>query len=133
MIQQSYEFYYELIKDIFYKKFPPYVLEDFPDSYSIFVNGRMYFGNMCNSVLLYFDGKRFLYPHHLDIAQSSLPPYNKIIEPFTKDNRPTRTLDNFMCNYTPTSLEVEAISDNMINEIKRMKEYYKLEQIKEDF
>ena len=133
MIQQSYKFYYELTKDIFYKKFPSYVLSDFPNSNSIFVNGRMYFGDLCNSVLLYFDGKKLLYPHHLDITQSNIYPYNYIIEPFTKNNKPTNTLTNFMCDYTPTSIKLESICNNMLSEINRMKEYYKLKQIEKDF
>ena len=119
---------FELAKKVILKKFPEKVVYVNEGANSIFLDGSKIFTyELCPYVLIVKENKNILYAERLYYDK-----INNKISP-SKDGKPVMDLSHYTIAKSNTENELNRICDLISSEILRMKEYLKLEKIKEDF
>lgn len=117
--------YYHIVKKALYKHFPKDAIVDYPFQHSVYLSSVYFFKDAGQTALIYYAQDRLLYPHHLDYLNVPNSNYTSIVC-MDKDNKPITKYNDYLTNLSPTTKDIEDIC-------KRMKEYIKLNKIKEDF
>ena len=119
---------FELIKGVLLKRFPEKFLYINEGAKSIFLDGSKIFGyEMCPYVLIVKENKNILYAENLYYDK-----INNKISPSKEGKRIMDLRDYSMAKFN-TEKEYNRICDKVSSEILRMKEYLKLDKMKEDF
>lgn len=119
---------FDLLKGVLLKRFPEKVLYINEGAKSIFLDGSKIFTyNLCPYVLIVKENKNILYAENLYYDK-----INNKISP-AKEGKPLMDLRNYSVAKFNTEKELNRICDIVSSEILRMKEYLKLNKMKEDF
>lgn len=119
---------FELIKGVLLKRFPEKFLYINEGAKSIFLDGSKIFTyELCPYVLIVIENKNILYAEHLyyDKIKNKISP--------SKDGKLLMDLHYYSVAKSNTEKEYNRICDIVSSEILRMKEYLKLNKMKEDF
>jgi hypothetical protein len=118
---------FELLKSVLLKRFPEKVLYINDGAKSAFLDGSKIFTyELCPYVLIVKEKKNILYAEHLYYDK-----INNKISP-AKEGKPLMDLRHYSVAKN-TEKELNHICDIVSSEILRMKEYLKLNKMKEDF
>ena len=119
---------FELIKGVLLKRFPEKLLYINESSKGIFLDGsRIFTYEMCPYVLIVKENKNILYAENLFYDK-----INNKISP-SKEGKPIMDLRDYSVAKSNTEKELNRICDIVSSEMLRMKEYLKLNKMKEDF
>lgn len=119
---------FDLLKGVLLKRFPEKVLYINEGAKSIFLDGSKIFTyDLCPYVLIVKENKNILYAENLYYDK-----INNKISP-AKEGKPLMDLSNYSMAKSNTEKELNRICDIVSSEILRMKEYLKLNKMKEDF
>lgn len=119
---------FELLKDVLLKRFPEKVVYVNEGAKSVFLDGSKIFTyELCPYVLIVKENKNILYAEKLYYDK-----INNKISP-SKEGKPVMDLREYTVAKFNTEKELNRICDNLSSEILRMKEYLKLNKMKEDF
>lgn len=119
---------FELIKGVLLKRFPEKYLYINEGSKGIFLDGsRIFTYDLCPYVLIVKENKNILYAENLYYDK-----INNKISP-SKDGKRVLDLRDYSVAKFNTEKEYNRICDIVSSEILRMKEYLKLNKMKEDF
>jgi len=119
---------FELLKSVLLKRFPEKVLYINDGAKSAFLDGSKIFTyELCPYVLIVKENKNILYAENLY--------YDKTNNRISPSNNGKRVLDlrDYSVAKFNTEKEYNRICDIVSSEILRMKEYLKLNKMKEDF
>lgn len=118
---------FELLKGVLLKRFPEKVIYINEGAKSVFLDGSKIFGyELCPYVLIVKENKNILYSENLYYDK-----INNKISP-SKNSKPVLDLRDYTVAKN-TEKELNRICDRLSGEILRMKEYLKLDKMKEDF
>ena len=124
---------YYRVREALYQHFPKASIVDYPYNYAVYLDAQYFFKNEGQVVLIYYAQDRLLYPHHLDYVQS-LPYYDYTgIACFNEENKVINSYNDYLTNFNPTQNDIDYLCGFISQEITRMKEYIKLNKIKDDF
>ena len=119
---------FELLKNVLLKRFPEKVVYVNEGAKSVFLDGSKIFTyDLCPYVLIVKENGHILYAEKLYYDK-----INNKISP-SKDGKPVMDLRYYAVAKENTEKELNHICDLVSSEILRMKEYLKLEKMKEDF
>lgn len=119
---------FELLKGVLLKRFPEKVVYVNEGAESAFLDGSKIFGYaLCPYVLIVKENKNILYAENLYYDK-----INNKISP-SKEGKPVMDLRDYAVAKSNTEKELNRICDRLSSEILRMKEYLKLNKMKEDF
>lgn len=119
---------FELIKGVLLKRFPEKFLYINEGAKSVFLDGSKIFGyEMCPYVLIVKENQNILYAENLFYDK-----INNKISP-SKEGKRIMDLRDYSVAKSNTEKEYNRICDIVSSEILRMKEYLKLNKMKEDF
>lgn len=119
---------FELLKGVLLKRFPEKVVYVNEGAESVFLDGSKIFTyELCPYVLIVKEYKNILYAEKLYYDK-----INNKISP-SKEGKPLMDLSEYTVAKFNTEKELNRICDNLSSEILRMKEYLKLNKMKEDF
>lgn len=119
---------FELLKCVLLKRFPEKLLYINEGAKSVFLDGSKIFGyELCPYVLIVKENKNILYAENLFYDK-----INNKISP-SKEGKPVMDLRSYSVAKSNTEKEYNRICDIVSSEILRMKEYLKLNKMKEDF
>ena len=119
---------FELLKSVLLKRFPENVVYVNEGAKATFLDGSKIFTyELCPYVLIIKENKNILYAEKLYYDK-----INNKISP-AKDSKPVMDLRHYTLVQFNTEKELNRICDIVSSEILRMKEYLKLEKMKEDF
>ena len=119
---------FELLKNVLLKRFPEKVVYVNEGAKSVFLDGSKIFTyELCPYVLIVKENKNILYAEKLYYDK-----INNKISP-SKDGKPVMDLSKYTVAKFNTEKELNSICDIVSSEILRMKEYLKLNKMKEDF
>ena len=119
---------FELLKGVLLKRFPEKYLYINEGAKGIFLDGSKIFTyDLCPYVLIVKENKNILYAENLYYDK-----INNKISP-AKESKPLMDLRNYSMAKSNTEKELNRICDIVSSEILRMKEYLKLNKMKEDF
>lgn len=121
---------FELLKGVLLKRFPEKFLYINEGAKSIFLDGSKIFTyELCPYVLIVNvkENKNILYAENLYYDK-----INNKISP-AKESKPLMDISQYSVAKLNTEKELNRICDIVSSEILRMKEYLKLEKLKEDF
>ena len=119
---------FELLKSVLLKRFPEKFLYINEGAKAIFLDGSKIFTyELCPYVLIVKENKNILYAENLYYDK-----INNKISP-AKDAKPLMDISQYTVAKSNTEKELNHICDIVSSEILRMKEYLKLEKIKDDF
>ncbi|MBO7210272.1 MAG: hypothetical protein J6V44_04555 [Methanobrevibacter sp.] len=119
---------FELLKGVLLKRFPEKLLYINEGAKSVFLDGSRIFGyEMCPYVLIVKENQNILYAENLFYDK-----INNKISP-SKEGKRIMDLRDYSVAKSNTEKEYNRICDIVSSEILRMKEYLKLNKMKEDF
>lgn len=119
---------FDLLKGVLLKRFPEKVLYINEGAKSAFLDGSKIFTyELCPYVLIVKENKNILYAEHLYYDK-----INNKISP-AKEGKTLMDLRDYSVAKFNTEKEYNRICDIVSSEILRMKEYLKLNKMKEDF
>ena len=119
---------FELLKGVLLKRFPEKVVYVNEGAKSVFLDGSKIFTyELCPYVLIVKENKNILYAENLYYDK-----INNKISP-SKEGKPLMDLRDYNVAKFNTEKELNRICDRLTSEILRMKEYLKLNKMKEDF
>lgn len=119
---------FELLKGVLLKRFPEKFLYINEGAKSIFLDGsKIFTDNLCPYVLIVKENKNILYAENLYYDK-----INNKISP-SKEGKRIMNLRDYSVAKFNTEKELNRICDIVSSEILRMKEYLKLNKMKEDF
>ena len=119
---------FELLKDVLLKRFPEKVVYVNEGAKSVFLDGsRIFTYELCPYVLIVKENNNILYAEKLYYDK-----INNKISP-SKNGKPVMDLSEYTLAKFNTEKELNHICDIVSSEILRMKEYLKLNKMKEDF
>lgn len=119
---------FELLKGVLLKRFPEKVVYVNEGAKSVFLDGSKIFTyELCPYVLIVKEHKNILYAENLYYDK-----INNRISP-SKVGKPVMDLRDYTVLKFNTEKELNRICDIISSEILRMKEYLKLNKMKEDF
>lgn len=124
---------YYRVKEALYSHFPKEAIIDHPSNYTIYLHAQYYFKYEGQAVLILYNKDGLLYPHHLAYVNNLLPYEYTGIACMDKDNKLIARYEYYQMNLSPTPKDIEDICCFISHEIIRMKEFIKLNKIKEDF
>lgn len=132
---------YYRVKEALYSHFPKDAIYDVDYSCTIYLYANYFFKEKGQFLLIYYDGDRLLYPHHLDYVadfndyKDSVVYNNRYIgvAPFDENNKIMNSNLDYISNFYPTEQDIENVCGFISHELTRMKEYIKLNKIKDDF
>lgn len=124
---------YYRVREALYSHFPKDSIIDYPYNYSVYLDAQYFFKDEGQVVLLYYAQDRLLYPHHLEYVHN-LPYYEYTgVACMNNDNKPMSNYSDYLADFNPTPQYIEYLCGFISHEITRMKEYIKLNKIKQDF
>lgn len=124
---------YYRVREALYSHFPKDAIVDYPYNYAVYLDARYFFKDEGQVVLLYYAQDRLLYPHHLEYVKE-LDYYNYTgVAVVGENNKPYHKYTDYLTDFNPTPQYIDYLCGFISQEITRMKEYIKLNKIKQDF